>query len=211
MSKQTSNFFQYGEKEIEYLKKRDKRLCKVIEQVGFIEKKIRPDLFAALIYSIIGQQISMKAQRTVYAKMQQKLGEITPRNIDSLTVEELQQFGITFKKAAYMKSAAQKIISGEFNINTLYSMTDKEVLNKLSELDGIGEWTAEMLMIFTLERPDILSFKDLAIIRGLKKLYHHKTIDRTRFERYRRRFSPYGSVASFYIWEVAEGSQSIEI
>lgn len=62
MSKQTSSFFQYGEKEIEYLKKRDKRLCKVIEQVGFIEKKIHPDLFAALIYSIIGQQISMKAQ-----------------------------------------------------------------------------------------------------------------------------------------------------
>ena len=90
-------------------------------------------------------------------------------------------------------------------------MTDKEVMEKLTALDGIGEWTAEMLMIFTLQRPDVLSFKDLAIIRGLKRLYHHRTIDRARFERYRKRFSPYGSIAGFYIWEVAEGSNRIEI
>lgn len=117
MSKQMSNFFQYGEKEIEYLKKADKRLCKVIEQVGFIEKKLRPDLFTALVHSIIGQQISMKAQRTVYEKMQQGLG-------------------------------------------------------------GIGEWTAEMLMIFTLQRPDVLSFKDLAILKN--KLKHGKKFQKIR-------------------------------
>jgi DNA-3-methyladenine glycosylase II len=211
MSKQTSNFFQYGEKEIEYLKKADKRLCKVIEQVGFIEKKLRPDLFAALVHSIIGQQISMKAQRTVYEKMRQGLGGITPESIDAQSEETLQRFGITFKKAAYMKAAARKIISGEFDTDALHSMTDKEVMEKLTALDGIGEWTAEMLMIFTLQRPDVLSFKDLAIIRGLKRLYHHRTIDRARFERYRKRFSPYGSIAGFYIWEVAEGSNRIEI
>lgn len=206
-----SNFFQYGEKEIEYLKKADKRLCKVIEQVGFIEKKLRLDLFAALVHSIIGQQISMKAQRTVYEKMRQGLGGITPESIDAQSEETLQRFGITFKKAAYMKAAARKIISGEFDTDALHSMTDKEVMEKLTALDGIGEWTAEMLMIFTLQRPDVLSFKDLAIIRGLKRLYHHRTIDRARFERYRKRFSPYGSIAGFYIWEVAEGSNRIEI
>lgn len=206
-----SNFFQYGEKEIEYLKKADKRLCKVIEQVGFIEKKLRPDLFAALVHSIIGQQISMKAQRTVYEKMRQGLGGITPESIDAQSEETLQRFGITFKKAAYMKAAARKIISGEFDTDALHSMTDKEVMEKLTALDGIGEWTAEMLMIFTLQRPDVLSFKDLAIIRGLKRLYHHRTIDRARFERYRKRFSPYGSIAGFYIWEVVEGSNRVEI
>lgn len=206
-----STYFQYGEKEMEYLKKKDKRLCKVIEQIGVIKKEIRPNLFAALIHSIVGQQISMKAQRTIYMRIKQELEEITPVSIDKLSLEQLQKFGITFKKAAYMKSLAQKIILGKFDIDALHTMPDKEVRLKLSELDGIGEWTAEMLMIFSLERLDVLSFKDLAIIRGLKRLYHHKTIDKARFERYQKRYSPYGSIASFYLWEIAEGNKQIEI
>ena len=85
-------------------------------------------------------------------------------------------------------------------------MSDKEVCARLSELEGIGVWSAEMLMLFSMQRPDILSFGDLAIQRGLRMVYHHRQITRVLFEKYRRRFSPCNSVASLYLWAVAGGA-----
>lgn len=202
----TSTYFQYGEKELEHLKKRDKRLAEVITKIGMINRPVIPDLFAALVHSIIGQQISTKAHQTIWKRMIDELGEITPAVVESLSVDELQKFGMTFKKAAYIKSAAQKIISGEFVITDLHDMSDSEVCTKLSELDGIGVWTAEMLMIHSMQRPDVLSYGDLAIIRGLRMLYHHKQIDKAKFERYKKRYSPYASVAGFYLWAVSAGA-----
>lgn len=85
-------------------------------------------------------------------------------------------------------------------------MSDDEVCARLSSLKGLGVWSAEMLMLFSTQRPDILSFGDLAIQRGLRMIYHHRKIERKLFEKYRRRFSPYNSVASLYIWAVAGGA-----
>lgn len=194
------NIFIYGETEVSYLKKRDKKLAEVMEKVGPIEREVIPDLFAALVNSIIGQQISTKAHKTIWKKMVTVLGEITPQVIDSLSDEELQQFGITFKKVAYIKSAAQKVLSGELNIESLRAMSDEEVCAKLVELDGIGIWTAEMLMLFSMQRRNILSFGDLALVRGMRMVYHHKVINRQLFDRYKKRFSPYASVAGLYFW-----------
>ncbi len=199
-------YFKYGEKEIGHLKKVDKRLAAVIDRVGVVERAVIPDLFVALVHSIIGQQISTKAHRTIWERIETELGEITPDVIDRLPLERLQQFGITFKKAGYIKSAARKILSGEFDIDALQSMPDGEVCSRLSELDGIGVWTAEMLMLFSMQRPDVLSYGDLAILRGLRMVYHHRKIDRVRFDKYRRRYAPHGSVASLYLWAVAGGA-----
>jgi DNA-3-methyladenine glycosylase II len=148
-------YFQYGEKEIAYLKKADRRLAEVICQAGMIQRPVIPDLFTALVHSVAGQQISTKAHQTVWERMLSKLGEISPEIIDGLPLETLQQFGITFRKASYIKSAAGKIARGEFDINALRSMSDGEVCARLSELDGIGVWTAEMLMLFSMQRPNI--------------------------------------------------------
>ena len=200
------NFFQYGETEIAYLKQADKRLAEVIDRIGKVERRVIPDLFAALVHSIVGQQISTKAHETIWRRMENALGQVTPEAIDRLSVEELQGFGITFKKAAYIRNATQKVLDGTLNIQSLYTMNDNEVCARLSELDGIGVWSAEMLMLFSMQRPDILSFGDLAIQRGLRMVYHHRKITRELFEKYRRRFSPYNSVASLYLWAVAGGA-----
>lgn len=198
--------FVFGEKELAHLKKRDKRLGAVIDALGPLERETDGDLFASVVRHIVGQQISMAAQATVWRRMTEALGGVTPQSVCDADPQSLQACGITFKKAEYIKDFAQKVRDGAFDIAALAEKSDDEVIAALSALKGIGVWTAEMLMIFCMQRPDILSFGDLAIQRGLRMLYHHRKIDRALFEKYRRRYSPCGSVASFYIWAVANGA-----
>ncbi|MDR1339693.1 MAG: DNA-3-methyladenine glycosylase 2 family protein, partial [Prevotellaceae bacterium] len=133
-----TDYFKYGTKEIEYLKRADKSLAAVIERIGMIERPVIPDIFSALVHSIVGQQISTKAHHTVWERMKRETGKISPDTLDCLSLETLQQFGMTFRKAAHIKSAARKIAAGEFDIDSLHSLPDEEVRLKLSELDGIG-------------------------------------------------------------------------
>ena len=199
-------YFQYGEKEVKHLKKVDKTLAKIIDQIGMIRREVNPDLFSALVHSIVGQQISTKAHNTVWERIKKELFNITPEVIERLPLEKIQRFGITYKKAGYIKSIAQKILTNEFNINSLISMSDKEVCATLSKLNGVGVWTAEMLMIFSMQRPNVLSYGDLAIHRGLQIVYNKTNIEKDLFNAYWKRFTPYASVASLYLWAVAGGA-----
>lgn len=198
--------YQYGETEIEYLKSKDKVLAEAIERIGFVEREIIPDLFAALINSIIGQQISMKACDTVWQRMRERFDGVTPPAIAAATPEEIQQCGITMRKAVYIKEIANGVLSGELDINELSPLPDDELCKRLCRLKGIGVWTAEMLMIFSMQRPNILSWDDLAIHRGIRILYHHRKVDKKKFEKYKRRYAPYCTVASLYLWEIAGGA-----
>ncbi len=195
--------FEYGEKEINYLKKKDKRLYEAIDRIGKIERKVTPDLFEALISSIVSQQISNKAADTVWSRLIDLIGEIRPETIIAEDVNNIQKCGMSFRKASYIKNIAESVYSGVLNIDELKYMSDQEVIKKLTSLNGIGVWTAEMLMIFSMERPDIISWGDLAIKRGICRLYNHKELTKTQFERYKKRYSPYGSVASLYLWALS--------
>ena len=199
-------YFAYGEKELSYLRGKDKRLCNAIDRIGRIERAVDPDLFSSVVHHIIGQQISTKAQATVWQRMQESLGAVNAATLLAAGPERLQSFGMTFRKAEYIAEFAAKVQSGAFDPEAIAGMTDAEAISALSALRGIGVWTAEMILLFCLQRPDIFSYDDLAIQRGLRMLYHHRKIDRGHFEKYRRRFSPYGSVASLYLWAVAGGA-----
>ena len=199
-------YFAYGTTETGYLARKDKRLASVMERIGPIRREVRPDLFDALMHAIVGQQIATKAQQTVWARLVQALGQVTPASVDSMDAETLQRMGLSFRKVGYMKGAARKALLGELDVEALRHMDDASVSAALCRLDGVGVWTAEMLMLFSLQRPDVLSFGDLAIHRGLRMVYRHKVVSRERFEVYRRRFSPCGSVASLYLWAVAGGA-----
>lgn len=201
-----SQYFAYGTTETDYLCRKDKRLARVIERVGSIRREVRPDLFDALMHAIVGQQIATKAQQTVWGRLVQALGEVTPVTVDRMEAEALQRMGLSFRKVGYMKGAARKALLGELDVEALRHMDNDSVSAALCRLDGVGVWTAEMLMLFSLQRPDVFSFGDLAILRGLRMVYRHKVVSRDRFEVYRRRFSPYGSVASLYLWAVAGGA-----
>ena len=195
--------FKYGQKEIEFLKKRDKKLGEAIDRIGIIERKIIPDCFPALISSIVSQQISSKAAETIWNRLCRLLGEITPESISKTDLSEIQSCGMSVRKAGYIKGIADAAISGTVDFNTLHTLSDDEIIKKLSSLNGVGVWTAEMLLIFSLCRPDVVSYKDLAICRGMMNLYGHKELSKERFETYRKRYSPYGSVASLYLWALS--------
>jgi len=201
--------FIYGETEINHMKSRDKILGAAIDRIGFIERDVLPDIFSALVNSIVGQQISMKAWATIWARMQDRLGGVTPHSIYAASIEDVQTCGVSTRKASYIKGIADKVVSGELDVVALDSMSDDDVCRTLTALKGIGIWTAEMVMIFSMQRPNVFSWDDLAIHRALRLLYRHRVVTKKLFEKYRRRYSPYGTVASLYLWEIAGGALDV--
>ena len=187
-------YFIYGEAELAYLRRKDKRLAAVIDRIGPVERTVDPDLFSAVVH------------HTIWQRMQDTLGSVSAETILAAGVPALQALGMTFRKAEYLTDLAGRIVDGSFDLETVRSMDDAEAIRALSSLRGIGVWTAEMILLFCLQRPDIFSYDDLAIRRGLRMVYRHRRIDRALFERYRRRFHPYGSVASLYLWAVSGGA-----
>lgn len=199
-------YFAYGEMELSYLRQKDKRLGAVIDRVGHVQRAVDTDLFSSVVHHIIGQQISTKAQATIWQRLQDALGEVNAETIRAAGVPMLQSLGMTFRKAEYMTDFAEKVAAGQFDLDAVVHMSDADAIRELSALKGIGVWTAEMILLFCLQRPDIFSYDDLAIQRGLRMVYHHRQVGRELFEKYRRRYSPYGSVASLYLWAVAGGA-----
>lgn len=198
--------FRYGEVETSWLASHDPRLGDAIERIGPIEREVDPDLFSSVMHHIIGQQISTKAQATIWRRMCERLGEVTPETVLAAGEGELQALGMTFRKAGYLMELARRIETGAFDLAAVERMPDEEAIRALDELPGIGRWTAEMILLFCLERPNVLSWDDLAIQRGMRMLYHHRRITPELFAKYRRRYSPYGSTASLYLWAIAGGA-----
>ncbi|EHL06644.1 hypothetical protein SDC9_29537 [bioreactor metagenome] len=196
-------FFPYGSKEIEHLKTRDKVLGQAIERIGMIERGITPDLFEALISSVVSQQISKKAAETVWNRLQTLLGEISAEKIALADLEAIQGCGMSMRKAGYIKGVAAAAQRGEVDFQELPTLSDEEIIQSLSALPGVGVWTAEMLLIHSLCRPDVVSYRDLAIRRGMMNCYGLEELSKETFEHYRKKYSPYGSVASLYLWALS--------
>lgn len=196
----------YGEQEIAHLKAQDPALAKVIHAVGQVSREVTPDIFMALVNAVIGQQISAKAHVTVWERAQKMFSPLTPQNIASIPIETLQTCGISMRKATYIKEIALHILDGSLDLSQLSAMDDDAVCERLCKIKGIGVWTAEMLMIFSMQRMNILSRGDLAIQRGLRMLYQHSEITTALFAEYKERYSPYATVASLYLWALAGGA-----
>ncbi len=198
--------FAYGEKETEYLISRDKRLGAAIERIGHIDRAVEDDLFSSLVHHIIGQQISTHAQATIWQRLQDSVGTVNAGGVASLTLDELQALGMSFRKAGYIRDFTRQVQTGAFDVEALATLPDDEIIRRLTALRGVGVWTAEMLLTFCLQRPDVVSYGDLAIHRGMRMLYRRRNIDRETFARFARRYSPHGTVASLYLWAIAGGA-----
>ena len=198
------HYFEYGDKEIEHLKENDLVLGRAIDEIGMIKRPIEPDIFSSLISSVIGQPISNQAALTVKRRFLNLVEEITPKNIVNTRIKDIQQCGMTMRKAEYIKGIAESVMRKEIDFETLKKLPEKEVITKLTQLKGIGEWTAEMLLIHSLQRPNVISYHDLAIRRGMKRLYQMEELPKKTFNRYKENYHPYATTASLYLWEMSK-------
>ncbi len=196
--------FYYTTEQLNNLKNKDKKLAAYIEKVGLIEREINPNLFEALIDSIISQQISTKAAITIKNRIIDISGSLNANDLSLLTIEQIQACGMSFRKANYIQNAVNAYLNKEIDFDLLPTMSDQEIIDTLVKLPGIGTWTVEMLLIFSLNRYDVISYKDLGIIRGMKRLYNKDEITKEQFAKYKKRYSPYGSIASLYLWYISK-------
>lgn len=195
-------FFKYSKTEMDYLSAKDKRIAALIAKHGKLKRKTNPDLFHSLISSIVAQQISNKASITVSQRLNNLVGVVSPETINLQSHSAIQQCGMTGKKATYIKNAAEAILSGKIKLDEFQSYDDNAIIAQLKSLPGIGVWTAEMLLLHSLQRPNIFSFDDLIIRRNLSKLHNRSIVNKAAFDRYRKRYSPYCSVAMIYLWQM---------
>lgn len=195
----------YPDEALDFLKQKDRRLACVIEQIGRVEWRVYPNLFESVVFNIVGQQLSNIVGDRIWKRLKEAV-PIEPEALAGTEPQTLRNLGMSMRKAEYIVDFANKVRSGEFSLEALREMSDEEAIKALCRLRGIGRWTAEMLLLGSLARPDILSFDDYGIRKGMCMVYGHKEMDRKRFERYRKRLSPHGSIAAFYFWAVAGGA-----
>ena len=188
---------------MEYLKKKDKKLRALIDEMGYLEREVSPDIFAALVESVISQQISDKAAASIHNRLRD-MTEIDAEKIDAASIEEIQRCGVSAQKAGYIKNIAKAVISKEIDSDKMKTMSDAEIIERLTAIKGVGVWTAEMMLIFSFERSDIISYGDLGIRRNMMRLYGLKELPKEKFARYAKRYSPYATVASFYLWAMTD-------
>ncbi len=162
----------------------------------------RSDHFSALVQAITGQQLSTKAASTIYARLVALMpGGLTPQALASLTDEQMRAVGMSRQKIAYFRDLAGKALTGALPLDALDTMSDDEVIAALTQVKGIGRWSAEMFLMFRLHRPDVLPVDDLGIVNAVKTVYRLRkrpTADRIR--RIGEAWRPYRSVASWYLW-----------
>ncbi|AWX69240.1 methylated-DNA--[protein]-cysteine S-methyltransferase [[Mycoplasma] anseris] len=196
--------FKYDESALEFLKNVDEKLQKIINKFGKLEISLEEDVFQSIIKNIIGQQISIQIQNKLWNNIKQTLKEINLETTKNLNLEDWKNFGLSSQKAQYIFEFITKIRRHEFDIDKLNNMSDDEAISYLTTLNGIGPWTAEMVLVFCLNRLDVFSINDLGIKIGLMNLYGLKEITKKQLNDFKKKFSPYGSIASFYIWKCVE-------
>ena len=189
-------------KAINHLKKCDPVLCAIIERVGPCRMEFGPPEFCSLAESIVYQQLNGKAAATIWKRFAALAGEpLTPEGILKLTDEQMRGVGMSKQKSAYLKDLAAKTAAGLLDFSRLAELSDEEVIRHLTQVKGIGVWTAHMFLMFTLQRPDVLPTGDYGVQAAIKRHYRKRKLPRPEvMEKIARTWSPYRSVACWYLW-----------
>jgi len=195
----------YWHKAKTHLSKKDKIMSRLIKSYQSPSETIltsRRDIFFSLCKSIIGQQISVAAANSVFLKFKIKCGnKINAKSVSKLTFNQLKSCGLSRQKVLGIKSLAKQTLDKSFNPKIIKNMNDEEAINYLSNLRQIGRWSAEMILLFTYNRSNIWPVQDIGLLRAISKNYKKKYLPPIRFVNLlKKRFSPYCSVATWYLW-----------
>ncbi len=185
-----------------HLKNSDPVLAAIIERVGPPRIQQRPATFWALARSVVFQQLNGKAAATIFNRLEQVAGgELTPASLLALSDEQLRAVGLSKQKAAYIRDLAQKTHSGELDFSLLPALSDDEIIERLTQIKGVGTWTAQMFLMFALQRPNVLPTGDYGIRAAIKKHYRKRKLPTPRqMEKIARSWHPYCTYACWYLW-----------
>jgi DNA-3-methyladenine glycosylase II len=189
-------------KAIHHLKKSDPTLSAIIERVGPCRMEFGPPEFHSLAEAIVYQQLNGKAAVTIFKRFAALAGEpLTPEGILRLTDAQLRSVGLSKQKSAYLKDMSGRAARGELDFTRLPEMTDDEVIKHLTQVKGVGVWTAHMFLMFTLRRPNILPTGDYGIQMAIKKHYKKRKMPKPEvMAKIAKSWEPYRSVACWYLW-----------
>jgi len=195
----------YWNKAKKYLSKKDKIMSKLIKNYQSPSETIltsRKDIFFSLCKSIIGQQISVAAANSVFLKFKKKCNnKINARVVSKLNFSQLKSCGLSRQKVSGIKNLAKQMIDKTFNPNLIPKMNDEDAIIYLSNLKQIGRWSAEMILLFTYNRSNIWPIQDIGLLRAISKNYNKRYLPPEKFvSELKKRFSPYCSVATWYLW-----------
>jgi len=193
-------------KALTHLKNCDKTMASIITRVGPYKITYREPTFQALARAIVFQQLNGNAARTIYGRLEEAAGgTITAGSIQSLSVGEMRRAGLSKQKIGYIRDLAEHALSGKLDFARLHGMSDEEVIATLTDIKGIGEWTAHMFLIFALRRPDVLASGDLGVRTAMQRAYRKRKLPTpAQMEKIAECWHPYRSVACWYLWRSLE-------
>ncbi len=192
----------YEAEERAYVAGKDPVMKELVERFGRLEIRVSGDIFADLVCNIVGQMLSNKVAEVIVGRLRALSGGLTPEKLLAKTAEEIKNCGMSARKAEYILALSRDVKEGKYDFSRLDSMTDGEAIAYLMKIKGVGRWTAEMIAEFSLGRKDIFSYDDMALRNGIVKAHGFKTLSKKRFERLRKKYSPYASVASLYYYRL---------
>ena len=201
---------------IAYLRDVDPIMAKAIERVGPCTLIPNPQLFETLVDAIISQQISVRAADAIMGRLRTALhaeveGTISPKALLTLEDDTLRAVGLSPQKMRYIRDLTGRVVNGELDLERLSELDDEEVIHELVKVKGIGRWTAEMMLIFSLGRPDVLPVDDLGFLEGVREAYSLEARPTTKEMRARGEvWHPYRTFATWYMWGVRRLTLGIE-
>lgn len=194
-------------KGLRVLCKNDPVLAGVVRSVGPFTLKPDPGGYEILVRSILSQQISVAAARTIRGRLQALLpaGKLTAKNIDALSDHELQSVGVSRQKQTYLRHLTSCTLDGTINFRRIAKASDEDAVTELLEVKGIGHWTAQMFLMFSLGRIDVFAPDDLGLRNAIQKLYElPEKPSRSELEQHADKWRPYRTIASWYLWRSLE-------
>lgn len=189
-------------KALNHLRQCDPVLRGIIERVGAFRMEYGVPEFASVAEAIVYQQLNGKAALTIFNRFAELAGKpLTPEGILALNDEQLRSVGLSKQKSAYLKDLAAKTAGGLLDFSSIHELPDEEVIQHLTQVKGIGVWTAHMFLMFSLRRPDVLPTGDYGIQMAIKKHYRKRKLPKPKdMEKIARAWSPYRSIACWYLW-----------
>jgi DNA-3-methyladenine glycosylase II len=186
-----------------HLKKSDPVMRAIIERVGPYKMQFGEPKFHSLAEAIVYQQLNGKAAVTIFKRFAVLAGDpLTPEGILKLTPEQMRSVGLSKQKTSYLFDMAERTHSGELNFSRLPKMSDDDVIEHLTKVKGVGVWTAQMFLIFSLRRPNILPTGDYGVRVAMKKAYNKRKLPKPEvMEKIAKPWEPYRSIASWYLWQ----------